>query len=56
MIDAKLLEILSCPQCQGDVKLLDAPSGDAKILCTKCGRKYPIVNGIPVLIADQSEK
>lgn len=56
MIDAKLLEILSCPACQGDVKLLELPSGDNKIICTKCGRKYPIKNGIPVLIADQSEK
>ena len=56
MIDAKLLAILSCPACQGDVKLFKALSGDDKIMCAKCGRKYPIKNGIPVLIADQSEK
>lgn len=56
MLDAKLLEILACPACQGDVRLLEVLDGDSKIICTKCARKYPIKNGIPVLIADQSEK
>lgn len=51
MIDAKLIEILSCPACQGEVQLQDK-----KIVCLKCGRKYPIKNGIPVLLADQAEQ
>ena len=51
MIDAKLLEILACPACLGDVVLKDG-----KIVCTKCGRKYPIKDGIPVMLADQAEK
>ena len=51
MIDDALLAILACPACQGDVKLLDE-----KIVCAKCGRRYPIKNGIPVLLADESEK
>ncbi len=47
MIDAKLLALLACPACQGDVELKDE-----KIVCTRCQRCYPIVNGIPVLLAD----
>lgn len=51
MIDAKLLEILSCPACGGDVALKED-----KVCCLKCRRKYPIRNGIPVLLADQAEE
>ena len=51
MIDKDLLAILACPACQGDVELKEN-----KILCKSCGRKYPIKDGIPVLLADQAEK
>ena len=51
MIDDKLLAILACPACQGDVQLKDN-----KVICLKCGRKYPIKNGIPVLLVDEAEK
>jgi len=50
MIDPKLLEILACPACGGDVHLKDN-----HIVCLKCSRKYPIKNGIPVLLVDQAE-
>ena len=51
MIDPKLLEILACPACGGEIKLKDN-----RIVCLKCGRKYPINNGIPVLITDQAQQ
>ena len=50
MIDEKLLALLACPACQGDVQLKDN-----KIVCTRCQRIYPIVDGIPVLLVDQAE-
>jgi len=50
MIDKELLDILACPACKADVKLLDN-----KIVCTKCGRKYPIRDGIPVMLIDEAE-
>ena len=50
MIDDKLLALLACPACQGDVQL-----ESNKIICTRCHRKYPVVDGIPVLLADQAE-
>ncbi len=51
MIDKELLDILACPACKGDVKL-DAE----KIVCTKCGLRYPIKDGIPVMLIDEGEK
>ena len=51
MIDKELLDILACPACQGDVK-----EENQKILCLKCGKKYPIKQGIPVLLIDEAEK
>lgn len=51
MIDKDLLAILACPACQGDVVLKDE-----KIVCTKCQRRYPIKDGIPVMLADEAEK
>lgn len=50
MIDPKLLEILACPACQADVKL-----ENGHIVCTGCGKKYPVKNGIPVLLADEAQ-
>jgi len=47
MIDEKLLAILACPACQGDVRLKDE-----NIICVKCHRVYPIVDGVPVLLAE----
>jgi len=50
MITKELLDILACPLCKTDVKL----EGD-RIVCTKCGRRYPIRDDIPVMIIDEAE-
>ncbi|MCG8432006.1 MAG: Trm112 family protein [Candidatus Omnitrophica bacterium] len=50
MIDKELLDILACPACKADVRL----EGE-KIVCTQCRRKYPIRDGIPVMIIDEAE-
>ncbi len=53
MIDRELLEILACPQCKASVKV----EGE-KIICTnpQCGLRYPIRDGIPVMLIDEAEK
>lgn len=51
MIDKRLLEVLSCPVCKAAVALKDGG-----IVCVKCGLKYPIKDGIPVMLADEAEK
>jgi uncharacterized protein YbaR (Trm112 family) len=52
MIDTKLLEILACPACHGDVEY---NMKEEKIICTECGRRYPVKDGIPVMLIDESE-
>jgi uncharacterized protein YbaR (Trm112 family) len=51
MLDKDLLEILVCPACRGNVK-----EEENKVICVKCGRKYPIENGIPIMLVDEAEK
>ncbi|MBI2104617.1 MAG: Trm112 family protein [Candidatus Omnitrophica bacterium] len=50
MIDPKLLEILICPACKAEVKL-----EQDRLVCTRCGRRYPIRDGIPVMLIGEAE-
>jgi uncharacterized protein YbaR (Trm112 family) len=55
-LDPKLLEILACPS--PDHAPLrpgtpDDPDADA-LTCTSCGRQYPVVDGVPVLLLDEA--
>jgi uncharacterized protein YbaR (Trm112 family) len=49
--DARILEQLACPVCFGVLHL--AKLGDG-IVCEGCGRGYPVVDGIAVLIAERA--
>ena len=51
MIDPKLLEILACPVCKTAVRL----EGE-RLICTQCGRRYPIRDGIPVMLVEEAER
>jgi hypothetical protein len=46
---AEDLRWLVCPACQGALAL-EAES----VRCAGCGRHYPVVDGIPVLLADRT--
>lgn len=52
MIDETLLSLLACPACEDrpPVKLVDD-----KLVCEQCGRRYPIRNGIPIMLVDEAE-
>ncbi|MFH1578081.1 MAG: Trm112 family protein [Candidatus Omnitrophota bacterium] len=50
MIDPELLDILACPDCKSDVT-----HKDDKIICSGCGRRYPIKDGIPIMLISESE-
>ena len=50
MVDKGLLDILACPVCKADVRL----EGD-RIVCSSCGRRYPVRQGIPVMLVDEAE-
>jgi uncharacterized protein len=51
MIDQELLDILACPACKTPVHL-----EDQYIVCNTCGRRYPIRDGIPVMLIDEAEQ
>jgi uncharacterized protein YbaR (Trm112 family) len=47
MIDSKILDILACPVCKGDVEY---SAKDEVLICVDCKREYKVVNGIPVML------
>ncbi len=49
-IDAELLSILACPVDKEPVEL----QGD-RLVCTRCGRRYPIRDGIPIMLIEEAE-
>lgn len=58
MINQELLEILRCPVCvreenkEGELEL----HRDTWLLCKDCGRKYPILEDIPVMLIEEGNK
>lgn len=50
LFDERILEQLACPACRGGL-LLVGPA----LKCAGCGRAYPVIDGIPVLIAGSAE-
>lgn len=53
-LDAKLLEILACPNCRGDVEYREA---EQIIECVgECRYRYPVRDDIPVMLIDEAIK
>lgn len=50
-MDPGLLEILACPVCDERPALL---LEDDRLRCSLCGRRYPIVDGIPHLLPESA--
>ena len=53
MLDKKLLDILACPKCKGD---LDYRSEEEQLVCNTCRLIYRIEDEIPIMLIDKSEK
>jgi uncharacterized protein YbaR (Trm112 family) len=52
MLDPKLLEILACPKCKGE---LEYKSKEQKLLCWSCKLGYNIKDDIPIMLIDEAE-
>jgi uncharacterized protein len=50
VLDEELLRILACPVCIAPLR----ETAD-RLVCGQCGRRYPIRDGIPVLLVDEAE-
>lgn len=50
-IHEQLKKILVCPVCHGAVRETEA---DTELECAGCGRRYPVRDGIPVMIPEEA--
>jgi len=47
--DGTIVSRLACPACYHDLR-----AETSRLICAACGRAYPIVDGIPVLIVEKA--
>lgn len=52
MLDERLLEILVCPQCKGE---LEHRTGPEELVCRACALRYEVRDGIPVMLIDEAK-
>jgi uncharacterized protein YbaR (Trm112 family) len=52
MLDPRLLEILVCPKCRGELKTRETPPA---LICEQCRLVYEIRDGIPILLIDEAK-
>ncbi|MAT45516.1 MAG: hypothetical protein CL609_24570 [Anaerolineaceae bacterium] len=56
MVSQDLLDILRCPACvrekDGNLDFYQ----ESWLICQDCGRKYPVVDDIPVMLIDEGDK
>ena len=55
-LDPQLMDILACPtDDHAPLRAGTASDPDADVLtCTACGRRYPVQDGIPVLLIEEA--
>lgn len=56
-IEKDLLEILACPVDHAPVREERDPLGgtEDRLVCERCGRRYPVRDGIPVMLVEEAE-
>jgi len=52
-IPTKLLDVLACPKCKGNLKYEKAKS---RIVCRKCRLAFKVEEGIPIMLVEEAEK
>jgi ubiquinone/menaquinone biosynthesis C-methylase UbiE/uncharacterized protein YbaR (Trm112 family) len=57
---ANLVDYLACPTCGGDIslktkKIIKNEISDGTLTCLKCKEKFPIKNGIPRFVVDETK-
>jgi len=53
MLDDRLIEILACPKCKGD---LDYDREKEELTCGKCRLMYEIKDDIPIMLIEEAKK
>jgi len=52
-LSKKLLKILACPKCKGNLKYEKPKS---RLVCKKCRLAYRIEEGIPIMLVEEAKK
>ena len=50
-VSKNLIELLVCPACRGDIEYKERRN---LIICTACGRHYPVRDGIPIMLVEEA--
>jgi len=53
MLSDKLLSILACPQCKGD---LEYDKVNNKLVCHKCRLRFAVEDDIPIMLINEAER
>lgn len=51
MLDERLLEILVCPKCRGELEHRRDPE---ELICHTCALRYEVQDDIPVMLIDEA--
>lgn len=51
-LDEKLLELLVCPKCKGEIQLNDTRNG---LICEACRLVYEIRDDIPIMLIEEAK-
>ena len=54
-LPTEILDLLRCPSCKGQLRLLPQPAGGA-LECSACRLRYEIRDGIPIMLIDEAAK
>lgn len=52
MLDPKLLEILVCPVCKGELRVRE---DHGALDCLPCRLRYRVEDGIPIMLQDEAQ-
>lgn len=52
MLDPRLLEILVCPRCKGELEYRSQPE---ELICHTCGLRYEVRDDIPIMLLDEAK-
>ncbi|PIE52138.1 tetraacyldisaccharide 4'-kinase [Candidatus Fermentibacteria bacterium] len=52
MLDSRLLDILVCPECKGELEY--RTDGEEMLVCHSCSLGYPVRDGIPIMLSEDA--
>ena len=52
----ELLAVIVCPDCHGDLEVVEDAATGGELVCQGCGLAYPVRDDIPVLLVDEARR